>query len=165
MRAEKLITRATTLSLNPFCMSSIHSMGMMVRLCWKQALMVHSKRELKFTWLGTSRLHDVNLTLMALSTIILAAIMEVRIGNFHISLVLVQVRTLASPSHSFFSPLGVLSSSWLPNFPQLSHFHEKWESPSGGQPITTLFLGTVVPTPLLNRFFPPSLMFTVLVLP
>jgi hypothetical protein len=121
MGAEKLITRATTLSLNPFHMSSIHSMGMMVCLRWKQDLMVHSKRELNFTWLGTSRLHDVNLTLMVLSTIILAAIMEVRIGNFHISFVLFQVRTLASPSHSiFFSfgcPLLLLVAKFSPAFP------------------------------------------------
>jgi len=49
-----------------------------------------------------------------------------------------------------FSTLGVLPPSWLPISPQLSQCHDKGEIQRGGQPITTLFLDTVVQAPPLH---------------
>ena len=121
IRDGQLITQAAALSLSLFRMSRIHSMGMVVWLRRKKALMAHSRWGPKSAWPGTSRMRVVNSTLVVLSTVNSATIMEVRNGNCHLVRILVPVWTLASPSHSrifyFGCPLPLLVTNLTPTIP------------------------------------------------
>jgi len=108
-------------SLSPFCVRSLQLTGMVVHLCGKIELMVHSKHALDPVRLGTNRLQVVNSTLMEHSPIKSDANMKVSIGNCFIVSVFVQISTDVYLSHSRSSfyghPLILPLVFFAPSFP------------------------------------------------
>jgi hypothetical protein len=165
MQAGKLISQVTTLFLSPFRMSSIHSMGMVVHLRWKLALMAHSKHELKSARPGTSRL-CCQLGLNGA----LHYQFDNKYGGKNWKLSYCSC-SCSGPDSGLSLPFWFfllwvssppLGFHFCPSFPNASR---KGKAQAGANLLQLCCSALVVLAPLLNQFCPPSLMFTLLVLP